>query len=172
MELDASFVSDLMESDGPVVRCVFVRADSGLAEEIELDMTPKKAAPSAILGGTPTFAGTISSLDVVVMVLADPAGNLSRNKHVLPPPMDQREIVGPILMIRMDENSEPQHFTLAEYQKYRQNPRPPVAAESPVSNRGEASLSLASPESAADSQMGDRSWGPCPIRRASCAGGI
>ena len=37
MELDASFVSDLMESDGPVVRCVFVRADSGLAEEIELD---------------------------------------------------------------------------------------------------------------------------------------
>ena len=105
MELDASFVSDLMESDGPVVRCVFVRADSGLAE-IELDMTPK-GAPSAILGGTPTFAGTISSP-------MSPSWSLQTLPETLeqacfPPPMDQREIVAPSL-IRMDENSEPRTF--------------------------------------------------------------
>jgi len=36
----------------------------------------------------------------------------------LPPPFDSDEVRGDILLVRMDNNSEPQPFTLAEWQQF------------------------------------------------------
>ena len=121
-QLSGEKISQILNSEGPIVSCVFVPAGTGIAEEIKLDMTPKLATPGKQLGGSPTFAGTISSLDVVIMALREPAPGTAVNSHVLPAPMDSAKIPGPILMIRMDENSEPQDFTLEEYKKYKANP--------------------------------------------------
>ena len=103
-------VSDLLSREGPSVSCVLVRPGHA-AEEIVLDMTPKKAMPTVTLGGTPTFAGTLPALDVVVMVLADQeaAEGLGVNDHTLPIELQMNcskrsTIRGPILMIRMDED--------------------------------------------------------------------
>jgi len=40
------------------------------------------------------------------------------NENVLPEPFDYEEVLGPILLVRMDENSEPQDFTLDEYRAF------------------------------------------------------
>ena len=121
-QLSGEKISQILNSEGPIVSCIFVPAGTGIAEEIKLDMTPKLATPGKQLGGSPTFAGTISSLDVVIMALREPAPGTAVNSHVLPAPMDSAKIPGPILMIRMDENSEPQDFTLEEYKTYKANP--------------------------------------------------
>jgi hypothetical protein len=117
--LSGEKISQILNSDGPTVSCVYIPGETGIAVEIQLDMTPKVAAPAKQLGGSPTFAGTINSLDVVIMCLREPDMGTKPNQHVLPAPMDTAEIPGPILMIRMDENSEPQHFTLNEYNAYK-----------------------------------------------------
>ena len=129
-QLDGAKLSAMMNSAGPVVSCVFIPSDTGVAEEVQLDMTPKLAAPKVQLGGSPTFAGTFETLDVVVMCLRDPPTGTPVNPHALPRPMDKAKVTGPLLMIRMDENSEPQHFTLKEYEAYKANP---TVAESSAS---------------------------------------
>jgi hypothetical protein len=134
-ELTGAKISAILNSDGPIVSCIFIPGDTGIAEEIKLDMTPKVAAPKNQLGGSPTFAGTITALDVVIMCLREPAWGTKPNPHVLPVPMEKSQIPGPILMIRMDENSEPQNFTLKEYNEYKANPAPvPVDVSSSSSS--------------------------------------
>ena len=139
--LSGDKISAILNSAGPVVSCVYIPGDTGIAEEVQLDMTPKLAAPKTKLGGSPTFAGTITALDVVIMCLREPAWGAKPNTHVLPVPMDKAQIPGPILMIRMDEHSEPQHFTLQEYTTYKANPTPPPAEEEVSSSSSSSSSS-------------------------------
>jgi hypothetical protein len=133
-ELSGEKISHILNSEGPIVSCVFVPADTGIAEEIKLDMTPKLATPGKQLGGSPTFAGTITSLDVIIMALREPASGTAANSHILPAPMDSANIPGPILRIRMDENSEQQDFTLEEYKTYKANPVVEVESSSTSSS--------------------------------------
>jgi hypothetical protein len=142
-QLDGAALSAMMSAAGPIVSCVFIPGDTGVAHEVQLDMTPKLAAPKVQLGGSPTFAGTFESLDVVVMCLREPPAGTPTNPHALPRPMGGRAVVGPLLMIRMDENSEPQHFTLKEYEAYRANP-PAPEAEAASSSSGAAAAAVAS----------------------------
>ena len=43
---------------------------------------------------------------------------LLENRNKLPRPFDEERTIGSILMVRMDENSEPQNFTLEEYRQF------------------------------------------------------
>ena len=106
----------MMNSAGPVVSCVFIPSDTGVAEEVQLDMT-KLAAPK-VARRVPAFGRRGAS--VVVMYLRDHPPDTRQPPRFRP--MDKAKVTGPLLMIRMDENSEPQHFTLKEYEAYKANP--------------------------------------------------
>ena len=40
------------------------------------------------------------------------------NENDLPEPFSNEVVLGPILLIKMDEKSEPQNFTLEEYKRF------------------------------------------------------
>ena len=81
-------------------------------EEIDLDITPVKNQIFKLLGGRQTFIGQWPVIDVVIMK-AEKA--TIKNENVLPRPFDKEDVRGKVLLVRMDADSEPQDFTLAEY---------------------------------------------------------
>ena len=52
---------------GPVVKCVMLRA-SGVAEQLQVDMSPKLQETQKLLGGGATFLGQWEDLEVILMV--------------------------------------------------------------------------------------------------------
>jgi hypothetical protein len=91
---------------------VLIREELGDIRQIELDIDPKKNEIFLLLSGSATFIGQWPDLDVVIM---KPQYGSSLNNNKLPPPFDTEEVRGSILLVRMDEESEPQDFTLTEY---------------------------------------------------------
>ena len=91
---------------------VLIREELGDIRQIELDIDPKKNEIFLLLSGSPTFIGQWPDLDVVIM---KPQYGSSLNNNKLTPPFDTEEVRGSILLVRMDEESEPQDFTLTEY---------------------------------------------------------
>ncbi len=74
-----------------------------------------------ILGGRATFIGQWPEIDVVIMkaVTAE-----KENENQLPPPFHEECVHGKILLVRMDEDSEPQDFTSKEYRDWVEQRRP------------------------------------------------
>ena len=91
---------------------VLIREELGDVRQIELDIDPKKNEIFLLLSGSATFIGQWPDLDVVIM---KPQYGSSLNNNKLPPPFDTEEVRGSILLVRMDQESEPQDFTLTEY---------------------------------------------------------
>jgi hypothetical protein len=81
-------------------------------QEIDLDIEPSKNEIFLRLGGPATFIGQWPDLDVVIMKCTH---GESLNRNTLPTPFKTEEVYGPILLVRMDENSDPRDFTLEEY---------------------------------------------------------
>jgi hypothetical protein len=93
-------------------KAVILHEKFGHIEEIELDLTPHVNEAHILLMRHPTFIGQWSEIDVVVM--KSEIGTI-HNENKLPKPFDGEDVLGPILLVRMDEDSEPQDFTLREY---------------------------------------------------------
>jgi len=91
---------------------VLIKEQLGDIEQIDLDITPSKNEIFLRLGGPATFIGQWEDLDVVIM---KPVHSELVNNNTLPAPFDTEETYGPILLIRMDENSDPRDFTIEEY---------------------------------------------------------
>lgn len=91
---------------------VLIRETFGDIRQIELDIDPKKNEIFKILSGSPTFIGQWPDIDVVIMKAQC---GTTINENVLPAPCSKEEVHGSILLVRMDENSDPQDFTLEEY---------------------------------------------------------
>lgn len=91
---------------------VLIKEQFGNLCEIEVDIAPKKNEIFLILGGAPTFIGQWPDLDVVIMKAQHA---IEPNQNSLPPPFDTDDVRGAILLMRMDENSDPRDFTLKEY---------------------------------------------------------
>lgn len=71
-----------------------------------------------ILGGSASILGQWPQIDVVVLRLRSP-GDAASNSHKLQPPMhDEGEQKGTLVCVRMDEESNPQNFTKAEYEEF------------------------------------------------------
>jgi hypothetical protein len=82
--LSADNISSLMSQEGPVVKVVLLKED-GTSEELDADMSPKKATPQAILGGLATFLGQVPEQNVIIMMRReDTASDLPENQHKLP----------------------------------------------------------------------------------------
>ena len=91
---------------------VLIREQIGDITQIDLDIDPRKNEIFLLLSGRPTFIGQWPDLDVVIM---KPEYSKIRNNNKLPPPFNDEEVNGSILLVRMDENSDPRDFTLKEY---------------------------------------------------------
>uniref|UniRef100_A0AB38ZMG6 DUF5880 domain-containing protein n=1 Tax=Mantoniella tinhauana virus 1 TaxID=3111543 RepID=A0AB38ZMG6_9VIRU len=100
-------------------KAVLIHEESGKLEEIDLDIDPVKNEIYKLLGGCQTFIGQWPEIDVVIMKAID--GRV-KNENTLPPPFDEEEIKGKILLVRMDEYSLPQDFTLSEFIRYKSTP--------------------------------------------------
>jgi len=96
-----------------MTKAIIIHETKGHIEEIEVDIEPSKNEIFKILGGRATFIGQWPEIDVVIM---KPECGLIENENILPFPFQEEEVRGKILLIRMDEHSEPQDFTLHEYQ--------------------------------------------------------
>jgi len=94
---------------------ILIREEFGDISEIDLDIDPRKNEIFQLLSGTPTFIGQWVDLDVVIM---KPQYGEKLNNNQLPSPFNNEEVFGSILLVRMDENSDPRDFTLEEYLRF------------------------------------------------------
>ena len=92
--------------------------------EINLDISPEKYEIFKILKGKASFVGQWPEQDVVILKCDESPFDLQVNENRLPRPFTNMFILGKILLIRMDEYSEPQDFTLKEYYKLTRESRP------------------------------------------------
>ena len=83
--------------------------------EVELNLAPHVNEAHILLGRHPTFIGQWPEIDVVIM--KSEIGEVP-NENNLPEPFSNEDVLGPILLIKMDEQSEPQNFTLEEYKRF------------------------------------------------------
>lgn len=97
------------------VKAVLISEEEDHVTEIDIDISSEKREIFSILKGQATFIGQWPELDVVIMKCRESVFDLMMNRNVLPAPFDTEVVVGPILLIRMDANSDPQDFTLEEY---------------------------------------------------------
>jgi hypothetical protein len=98
-----------------MTKAILIHETEGNIEEIDLDIDPSKNEIFLLLCGRQTFIGQWPEIDVVIM---KPEDGTTRNDNVLPTPFDVEEVYGKILLVRMDENSDPQDFTLQEYESF------------------------------------------------------
>ena len=96
-----------------MTKAVLIHEEMGNVEQIEIDIDPRKNEIFKILSGRATFIGQWPDIDVVIVKCVEAA---KFNENVLPPPFQDEEVYGKIILIPMDENSEPRDFTLKEFQ--------------------------------------------------------
>jgi hypothetical protein len=95
---------------------ILIHEKLGKIEEIDLDISPEKNEIFKLLGGRQTFIGQWPDIDVVIMKAEN---GHTKNENTLPTPFDGEEVLGKILLVRMDENSEPRDFKLREWRRYK-----------------------------------------------------
>ena len=98
-----------------MTKAVLIHETLNHIEEIDVDIEPSKNEIFKILLGRATFIGQWPEIDVVIM---KPEDGMSKNENSLPYPFSSEEVYGKILLVRMDQDSEPQNFTLKEYQSF------------------------------------------------------
>lgn len=96
-------------------KAVLIHEKKDQVEEIDLDISPSKNQIFKILRGRQTFIGQWPDIDVVIM---KPEDGKVKNENNLPHPFDVEDVYGKILLVRMDENSDPQDFTLDEFNSF------------------------------------------------------
>ena len=90
-----------------MIKSVVVHETRGNIEEIDIDLLPEKNEIANLLGGNATFLGQWED-DLVVILVRASTENLELNANKLPRPFTNMGIFGKILMIRMDEESNPE----------------------------------------------------------------
>jgi len=111
-------VRAMMEEDGPVVRALLLKANGSILE-VGYDSTIRNDHISKILGGAPTILGEVpDQLDWVILTKKLTPNPLldSPNQHKILSAYG--EVLGDVFITRLDKNSQPQHFGLAEYEAW------------------------------------------------------
>jgi GTP-sensing pleiotropic transcriptional regulator CodY len=91
-------------------KCVLVAEEQDNIIEVEVNLK----SIYTYLKGTSTIIGAIPELDAVILKCNESPFDLmvNRNTHLLP--LEEKYVLGPIIIVRMDENSEHQDLTLSE----------------------------------------------------------
>ena len=150
--MSAEMLSEMLSSEGPVVKAVVLRA-TGEAEELSFDSTPAKNEAAKILGGSATFVGQFPAVNVIVMRLRDAGSATPVSKHsaALAPPLHALEapVRGDMLLVRMDDEGEPADFTLSEYTAFNASDHSETLADYAASEKAEAEAKAAEEAKAA-----------------------
>jgi len=108
----------MMKENGPIVRALLLKAD-GTVAEVNYDSTPRNDHISTILGGSPTIVGELpGKLDGVILTkkyTPDPLVDFPNQHSILAP---YGVVLGDVFITRLDENVQPQHFGLLEWNAY------------------------------------------------------
>ncbi|CAK4073217.1 unnamed protein product [Aphanomyces euteiches] len=114
-------IQSIMNAEGPVVKCVLLKAD-GAIEQVTVDMTPSKQEVKALLGGACHFLGQYEDIEVFLMCNpeAQEDESVAMTTQKMQPPFHGRlgQIRGDILAFRTDANGEQKDFTVDEYKKF------------------------------------------------------
>ena len=102
----------------PPVKAVLIYEIKNKIEEIRIDISKD---PYQLLKGSTTFIGQWPDINVVIMKNKTSMFELTDNMNTLPAPFNSDNVKGPILLIRMNEESEPEDFTLEEYKKFKES---------------------------------------------------
>ena len=120
-----------------MTRVVLINERRNDIHEISVDISPSKNEIYKILRGKASFLGQWPD-EQVVIVKCEPEDSpfeLTLNQNRLPRPFTNMIVFGRILLIRMDEDAEPQNFILKEYHKMTQLTRPRTRSSSNLISR-------------------------------------
>ena len=98
------------------VKAILVGVQSGDIREVSLDISSRTSQVSQYLGGRGTFIGQWPEHDIVIMKCVDTIFDPGLNSNRLAKPFQNETVVGPMLLIRMDEKAEPKDLFLSEVQ--------------------------------------------------------
>ena len=109
-----------------MTRVVLINERRNDIHEISVDISPSKNEIYKILRGKASFLGQWPDEQVVIVKCEpkDSTFELNLNQNRLPRPFTNMIVHGRILLLRMDDNAEPQDFTLKEYHKMTQITKP------------------------------------------------
>ena len=109
-----------------MTRAVLINEKRNDIHEINIDISPSKNEIFKILGGKASFLGQWPDEQVVIVKCEpkDSTFELNLNQNRLPRPFTNMIVHGRILLLRMDDNAEPQDFILKEYHKMTQITKP------------------------------------------------
>lgn len=96
------------------VKAVLIRVQHGELIEIVMDLSTKTSQITEYLGGPATFIGQWPEHEVVILKCSDPVLDPPMNQNVLAEPFTQEQVLGSILLIRMDQDAIPRDLTLEE----------------------------------------------------------
>ena len=96
------------------VSAVLINVKRNDIKEIKLDVSSRTSQVTQYLGGLATFIGQWSDLNIVIMKCRENIIDNGFNANKLAEPFGDELVIGPILLIRMNENSEPEDLTLRE----------------------------------------------------------
>ena len=101
-------------------KAVLISEEENHITEIDLDIFSDRNKIFSILKGPATFIGQWPEIQVVIMKCRESPFDLLTNRNTLPYPFDKDigVVVGPILLVRMNANAEPEDFTLDEYRQF------------------------------------------------------
>ena len=105
--------------------------------EIHVDISPYKNEIFKILKGKASFLGQWPD-EQVVIIKTEPEEaltDLKLNTNRLPRPFTNMIVYDRILLLRMDDNADPQNFTLKEYHKMTQLTQPRTRSSSNLISR-------------------------------------
>ena len=91
-------------------KCILVAEEQD--NIIEVDTSLKELY--RYLKGTSTIIGSIPTLDAVILKCRESPFELMVNRNTDLLPIEEKYVLGPIIIVRMDENSEHQDLTLSE----------------------------------------------------------
>ena len=99
------------------VKAILIGTNQGDIKEITLDISTKTSQVSQYLGGPGTFIGQWEKHDIVIMKCREFLFEPNCNNNKLSYPFTGEKTLGPILLIKMDETSNPQNLTLEDIEK-------------------------------------------------------
>jgi len=120
-----------------MTRAVLINEKRNDIHEIHVDISPYKNEIFKILRGKASFLGQWPD-EQVVIIKTEPEDSLSElliNSNRLPRPFTNMIVHGRILLLRMDNNADPQDFTLKEYNKMTRFTRPRTRSSSNLISR-------------------------------------
>ena len=91
-------------------KCILVAEEQGNIVEVDTNLKELYR----YLKGTSTIIGAIPELDAVILKCHESQFDMMVNRNTNILPIEEKYVLGPILIVRMDENSEHQDLTLSE----------------------------------------------------------